>query len=48
MPIQIMTADDSSSVMQMFSKLEFIFCAFLTENNFVNVLILFTRVRVLG
>jgi hypothetical protein len=26
---------------QTFSKLEFIFCAFLAENNFVNALILF-------
>ena len=29
------------------SKLEFIFCAFLAENNFVNALILFIRDRFL-
>jgi hypothetical protein len=28
------------------SKLEVIFCAFLAENNFVNALILFIRVRI--
>jgi hypothetical protein len=28
-----------------FSKLEVIFCVFLAENNFVNALILFIRVR---
>lgn len=29
----------------LFSKLEVVFCAFLAENNFVNALILFIRVR---